>query len=239
VTLFAQKKFDQAHPLIEQAIGILEKNHQPEDLTAPLTFLNDLAGESRARKEYGEAELLYKRAQDIAEKHFGPDDSHVADALTARADNFYDQKNYADAEPLYKKALDITEKNKGSENPEVVESIKSLVVTLFEEKKFDQARPLTERAIAILEKSNQSEELAHGLTFLGQICEGLRKYDDAERAYKRALDTLGHDSTAALDTLENYSRMLRDSKREPAKAKALEARIRKIQPTTQPLEEDR
>jgi tetratricopeptide (TPR) repeat protein len=244
LTLFAQKKFDQANPLTERAIAILEKSNQPEDLAAGLTFVNHVAYELLKRKKYDEAEPLYKRAQDITEKHFGPDDPHLAEVLNARADNFSGGKKYDEAEPLYKRALDITEKNKGSENPDVVESIKSLVVTLFEEKKFDEARPLTERAIAILEKSNQPEDLAHGLTFLGKTCEELARrtppsssaraslFADAERAYKRALHTVKSDSTAALDTLQNYSRMLRDLKREK-EAQALEAHIRKIQAATE------
>jgi tetratricopeptide (TPR) repeat protein len=108
---------------------------------------------------------------------------------------------------------------------------------LFEEKKFDQARLLTEQAIAILEKNSEPENLAAPLNFLGETCEKLGSYADAERAYKRALDTLGRDNKAALDTLQNYSRMLHDLKREQ-EAKALEAHISKIQAATQ-LEEKR
>ncbi len=235
LTLFAQTKFDQARPLIEQAIEILGKNDQPE---AALTFLNDLAGELRDQKKYAEAEPLYKRAQDIAEKHFGPDDPHVVKAVNAQADNFYNEEKYAQAEPLYKRVLDITEKNKGSKDGDVEGAIRDLAVTLFELKKFDQARLLTERAIAILTKNNKPEDLAAPLTFLGRTCEGLRKYDDAERAYKRALDMVGIDNSAARDTLENYSRMLHDLKREN-EAQALEAHIHKVQPTTGAVEERR
>ncbi len=227
LTLFAQKKFSEARLLTERAIAILEKDNQPKDLAAPLTFLNNLAGKLRDQKNYDEAELLYKRAQDIAEKHFGPDDPHVAAALTAQADNFYDEEKYAEAEPLYVRALAITEKKQGRKDPAIVDSIRPLASTLFARKKFKQARLLTERAITILQKNNQPEGLAAPLTFLGQTCEQLGSYADAERAYKRALDTLGLDNRAALDTLENYSRMLRDLKREP-EAEALEARIRKI-----------
>ncbi len=231
LTLFAQKKVSQARLLTERAIAILKKNNQPEDLAAPLTFLNNLAGKLRGQKKYGEAEPVYKHAQDIAEKHFGPDDPHVAAALSTQADNFYNQEKYAEAEPLYVRALAITEKKQGSKNPDVVALIRPLAMTLFAQKKFNQARLLAERAIAILKKNNEPEDLAAPLTFLARTCEGLRRYADAERAYKRVLDTLGPDNSAALDTLENYSRMLRDLKRE-AEAETLEARIRKIRATT-------
>jgi tetratricopeptide (TPR) repeat protein len=238
VTLFAQRKFDQARPLVEQAIAILEKSGQPEGLAAPLAFLNKLANKLRDQEKYDEAEPLYKRAQDIAEKHFGPDDPHLAEALSARADNFSAAKKYDEAEPLYKRALDITEKNKGSEDGDVVNAIRDLAVTLFEEKKFDRARLLTEQAIAILEKNNEPKGLAAALTFLGRTCEGLHSYADAERAYKRALDALGRDNGAALNTLENYSRMLHDLKREK-EARALEAHIHKIRAATKAVEERR
>jgi tetratricopeptide (TPR) repeat protein len=225
-----------AQRFYKQALDMREKLHGPADpeLIIPLT---NLAGNLRDQKKYDEAEPLYKRAQDIAEKHFGPDDPQVVAALAAQAGDFYDEEKYAEAEPLYVRALAITEKKKGGEDPDIVASIRPLAVTLFAQKKFDQARLLTERAIAILEKNNEPMDLAAPLNFLGQICERLHSYADAERAYKRALDTLGPDNKAALDTLENYSRMLHDLKRQP-EAKALEAHISKIRAATQ-LEEKR
>src|SRR5204862_514936 len=159
-----------AAPLTEQAIVILGKNNQPE---AALTFLNDLADKLRDREKYAEAKPLYKRAQEIAEKYFGPDDPHVAEALTVQAVNFYDEEKYVEAEPLYTRVLAITEKKQGNEASDVVDkAIRPLAVRLFELKKFDRARLLTERAIRILEKNNKPEDLTAPLTFLGQICEG-------------------------------------------------------------------
>ena len=217
-----------------RAIEIWDASSAPASIKVAVDLselLTKLAGELRGREKYAEAEPLYKRAQEIAEKYFAPDDPHLAEALTAQAKNFYDGGKYDEAEPLYKRALDIIEKNKGSEDGDVVNAIRPLALTLFAQKKFDQARLLTERAIAILEKNKKPDYLAAPLTFLGLTCENLGRYADAERAYKRALDTLGRDNSGALDTLENYSRMLRYLEREP-EAEALEARIRRIRTTT-------
>jgi hypothetical protein len=210
-----------------QALKIREERKGPAhpDLIIPLT---NLAGNLRNQKKYDVAEPVYKRAQDIAEKYLDPDDLKVADVLSKEADNFYDEAKYGEAEPLYRRALEIKAKNQRSENdPVVISSIERLAVTLFEQEKFSQSRPLVEQAIAILEKNNQPRDLALPLTFLGNICEKLRKYEEAENAYKRALDAVGIDNSAALRTLENYSRMLRDLKREP-EAQAYEAHIAKI-----------
>src|SRR5262249_39487693 len=131
VTLFEKRRSEWRDSLVEHAIEILEKSNQPEDLTAPLTFLNDLAGELRDQGNDDEAGLLYKRAEGIAEKHFGPDDSRLAEALTGQAGNFYARKKYAQAEPLYNRVLSIKEKKQGSKNADVVETIRPLAVTLF------------------------------------------------------------------------------------------------------------
>ena len=215
-----------AQRFYERALDMREKLHGPADpeLITPLT---NLAGNLRNQKKYREADPLYKRALDIAEKHFDRDAPKVAAVLSAQAGNFYDEEKYTEAEPLYMRVLTIQDKN---DDPDVVDTIRPLALTLFAQKKFSQARVVTERGIAILEKNNQPEHLASALTLLGLTCEWLAGYADAERAYKRALDTLGRDNRAALDTLENYSRMLRDLKRGP-EAETLEARIRKIRAT--------
>ena len=229
-----QGRQQDAQRFYEQALDMREKLHGPADAELIIPLKN-LAGNLRDQKKYDEAETLYKCAQEMAEKHFGPDDPQLAAVLRTLADTLYNEDKYAEAEPLYVRALAITEKKKGGEDPDIVASIRPLARTLFEEKKFDQARLLTEQAIAILEKNGEPENLAAPLNFLGETCEKLGSYADAERAYKRALDTLGRDNKAALDTLENYSRMLHDLKREP-EAKALEADISKIQAATQPEE---
>ena len=231
-------RYSDAQKCYTRALKMREERKGPShpDLITPLT---NLASNLRDQKKYGEAEPVYKRAQDIAEKNFDPDDLQVATVLSKEADNFSDEEKYAEAEPLYMRALDIKDKNQRSENdPAVISSIERLAVTLFEQDKFSQARLLADRAITILEKNNQREDLARPLTFLGRTCEKLSKYDDAERAYLRALGPPEPDDSDALYTLENYSRMLRDLKRKP-EAEALEARIRKIRPAAEAVQEKR
>jgi tetratricopeptide (TPR) repeat protein len=78
--------------LIEDRLG----PEHPDTATA----LNSLAEFYRERGRYEEAEPLYQRALDIAEKVLGPDHPDTGTSLNNLAELYYAQGRYEEAERL-------------------------------------------------------------------------------------------------------------------------------------------
>ena len=106
----ARAEYEQAHyPAAESALRKVIAVH-PDD---PVV-LNNLGEVLNAEAQYGEAELLLKRALSINEKTLGPDHPDVAANLSGLAELYYHQGKYSEAEPLFKRALAINEKALGA-----------------------------------------------------------------------------------------------------------------------------
>ena len=73
------------------------------------TSLNNLAGLYHTQGNYGQSELLYKRALATREKGLGPDHPDVVTTLNNLALLYRAQGHYGQAEALYKRAQAIWE----------------------------------------------------------------------------------------------------------------------------------
>ena len=108
--------------------------------------------ESQGR--YAEAEPLYQRALDIAEKALGPDHPDVGTSLNNLAELYRDQGRYAEAEPLYKRASAISREGAGTRPPRrrhVAEQPGRCCID--SQGRYAEAEPLYQRALAIREKA--------------------------------------------------------------------------------------
>ena len=63
---------------------------------------------------YAEAEPLFRRSLEIAEKQLGRDHPHVATSLNNLASLYDHMGRYAEAEPLFRRGLEIGEKQLGA-----------------------------------------------------------------------------------------------------------------------------
>jgi len=125
-------RYDDAVPLAERALAILEKALGAEHPNVA-TALNSLATLYANKGDYERAEPLYQRALTILEKALGAEHPDVATALNNLAALYAYKGDYARAEPLYQRALAITEKALGAEHPDVATSLSNLA-TLYEAK---------------------------------------------------------------------------------------------------------
>ena len=99
--------------------------------------------------QYARAEVVAKKALDVAVKNVGKNHPDVATSLNNLAELYKAQGQYAQAEPLYKHSLAIYEKAKGSNHPDVALSLKNMADIYRKTGREKQADALESRAAAI------------------------------------------------------------------------------------------
>jgi tetratricopeptide (TPR) repeat protein len=114
--LKARGQFQEAEPLLQEALAIGEKKHGVDHPNTSY-LLNNLAIVCSDQGKYEEAEQLYQRDLAICEKVLGPEHLSTATTLNNLASLYSEQGKYEEAEPLYQSALAIYEKVLGPEHP--------------------------------------------------------------------------------------------------------------------------
>jgi len=111
-----QGRLQEAVPLYERAIAVVEKSFGPEhpDLAATL---NDLAAAHTFQRKVQEAMPLYERSIAISEKCFGPENSDLASTLNNFAALLCAQGKDQEALPIAQRATAIFMRTFGPEHP--------------------------------------------------------------------------------------------------------------------------
>ncbi len=186
--LQARGEYNEARPLFERCVTLIEEAFGPEDQNLA-TNLNNLALLLQVMGSYGEAKPLYERALAIWEKQRGPQDLDVATAMNNLGIIHLLLGSYAEAKSFYERSLAIREEKLGPEDPLVANSLGNLAGLLQTEGDFMAAKPLFERSLAIREKQLGPEHplVANGLSNLGALFLALGAYADGKAAMERAL----------------------------------------------------
>ncbi|QFY43591.1 tetratricopeptide repeat protein [Candidatus Methylospira mobilis] len=199
----AQGQYDQAEPLFQRTLSLLNETQGPEHPNIAIT-LNNMAMLHESKGQHDAAEPLYQRALAIQEKSLGPDHASVAGTLDHLARLHEAQGHHEAAEPLYRRALGIKKKVLGPDHPSVATSLNQLARIYDAQDQYRSAEPLYRRALAIYEKTLGAEDphVATNLIFLARLHHAQGEYTLAEPLYHRALGiwekTLGpnHPNTA-------------------------------------------
>ncbi len=140
-SLYRQKKYTEAEPLLKRSLPIIEKVLGPEhaDVATSLNVLADLYG---SQGEYGVAEPLYRRSLAIREKALGPEHPDVATNLNNPSFLYDAQGKYGEAEGLDKRSLAIREKVLGPEHQDVARSLSHLANLYHAQGKYAEVEPL-------------------------------------------------------------------------------------------------
>jgi serine/threonine-protein kinase len=102
--LVYQKKFDEAVPLLERALGIQERVHGPAHPRVA-SALNDLGSVALQQKRLDEAEGRFRRMLDIYRAVYGEGHYLPAVALSNLASVLTEKADYTNAERLYGEAI--------------------------------------------------------------------------------------------------------------------------------------
>ncbi len=182
-------RYDEALPLAERAVAILEKAYGPEN---PYTVFSQyhLAVVFAEKRDYPNAELLYQRVIRVMDKVRGSDSLDLILPLRSFAAMYKAKGDYVNAEPLLKRLLAIYEKARGSDHPDVALSLNNLAELYAHNGDYLRAEPLHLRALEIWKKAGGPDhpDVATSLSNLGSLYRAKGDYVLAEPLLKRALE---------------------------------------------------
>jgi tetratricopeptide (TPR) repeat protein len=219
-------------PLAGHAHSVATEADHREIVDPTTRLMNQLGVFYKSRAEWSQAEPLYRRALDIAEKSAGGEHPDVVSYLTNLAALLYGTNRIAQAEPLMRHALAIDEKNYGPDHPVVATDLNNLAQLLQGTNRLAEAEPLMRRALAIDKKRYGPDHpnVAICLNNLAILLHHTNRQVEAEPLYRRALaidqKSYGPDHPNVAIRLNNLAQLLQDTNRldeaEPLMRRALD-----------------
>ena len=166
-------------------LGQLKLTNSPEMAAS----LDHLAGIYYSQGRYSDAELLYLRALEVIEQHFGVDHPSVAASANNLAELYRLQARYSEAENLYLKALAIWEKI-DVDNPSFAATLSNLGLLYTSQERYKESQDAFLKSLKIMEMQGDSVNFSamgclHNLGLLYKL-EG--DYSTSEKFLLRALD---------------------------------------------------
>jgi hypothetical protein len=146
--LEATNRLEEAEPLMQRALTIVEKSYGPEHPSVAIS-LNNLGGLLQAANRPQDAEPVMRRALEVAEKALVPDHPMIA-VIQANLGGLYkSQGRRGEARPLLEKALAIKEKAYGPDDARLATDLTQLGDLYRLDGQCTRADPLFLRARAI------------------------------------------------------------------------------------------
>jgi serine/threonine-protein kinase len=203
--------YDQARPLLEEAVAVRRSLHGPRNLDVAESTAN-LASLLYDQGEYQRAEELARGAMAVRRELRGAEDTLVAASMTDLAAILNARGRHEEAESLYRAGLQVDRKL-GARRA-VATDLSSLSVALWRRGEYSEALPLAEEALALRRELHGDEHtlVAVDLFNLATILMALGEYERAETllreclAMRRKLLGDGHPHVAL--TLSNLGDLL-------------------------------
>jgi len=115
--------------------------------------LIDEAQRMYSQGRYDRAEVVAKKALEVAENNAGPNQSNVAVSLNNLGTVLKAKKQYVQAELLFKRALEINKKAYGPDSLYITADLTNLAFLYKDQGQYAQAEPLYKRVLEIEEKA--------------------------------------------------------------------------------------
>ena len=149
--------YDQARPLLAEALGLRERlrGRDDADVAATLVRLGTLAHLSGK----GDAAALFRRALAIREARLGRDRPEVADVLNKLGAALAARGHFDEAEATLRRALALGERLWGKDEPRVAKVLHNLSGIAYYRGRTEDAERLLQRALAIREKALGEDDL--------------------------------------------------------------------------------
>jgi len=187
LSYFTLSLYDQAQPLLEEALRIREEVASGE---APevAQSLHQLAALYHAKAEAGKADSLYRRALEMRRRILAPTDARIAETLIRYSELPTDQGRYGEAERLLMEALDILEK--GNADPIQTSAVTNRLGTLqwiqgdLETAEQSLRQTLSERQLSL---PPDHPLVSESLNNLAILLEDLGRAEEALVLYREAL----------------------------------------------------
>lgn len=208
VTTDLQGKNEAASQLYER-IFVGQANHVPVS-----GFLTNLASAYQQLGRTVEADRMFRRALDIRARATGATDLDLLPLLQIYSEFAATCADHATESALLLRALSITEVARGGEDQLTTGIMMKCAIALMRAENFDKAVPLFEKALSIREPvlGSKSLQFARELRCLAGTYAMLERYEQAERAFARALEILEGaeeaDNAEVIDVGTNCAAML-------------------------------
>jgi tetratricopeptide (TPR) repeat protein len=144
----SQGAYDEAEPLLERALEILEAAHGPGDVRTAGALIG-LARLYDDQGRYAEAEPLLQRALALHESAYGSAHPSVVHDLARLSTLHLAQESYAHAQPHTARAFALDDSSPGSGKPRMAAALDQLAHTLRAQGRREQAEALYEWAIDV------------------------------------------------------------------------------------------
>jgi tetratricopeptide (TPR) repeat protein len=177
--------FDEARPLLAEALAIRERLRGPDhpEVAETLVHLGALARLSGQ----GDAVPLFRRALAIREASLGPESPEVAEVLNDLGAAFAAQGRFDEAEATLRRTLALQERLWGGRDPRVAKTLHNLAGIAYYRHRPADAEQLLQRALAIREAALAPDDpdLAGSLEALALLRQDQGRLAEAEQLLER------------------------------------------------------
>ncbi|HEX3552187.1 MAG TPA: tetratricopeptide repeat protein [Thermoanaerobaculia bacterium] len=146
--------FDEARPLLQEALAIRRRSGRPLEIAETLVRLGALAHLSGK----GEAVPLFQQALAIREARLGPESPLVADVLNKLGAALAARGRFDEAEATLRRALALDERLWGERDPRLAKVLHNLSGIALHSGRTEKAERLLERALAIREATLREDD---------------------------------------------------------------------------------
>jgi eukaryotic-like serine/threonine-protein kinase len=147
--------FNEARPLLDQALAIRERAGEPLEVAATLVRLGTLACLSGK----GDSEALFRRALAIRESRLGPESPEVAEVLNDLGTSLAAHGRFDEAETALQRTLVLQQRLWGGRDPRVAKTLHNLSGIALYRGRIPEADRLLQRALAIREAILPADDL--------------------------------------------------------------------------------
>ena len=200
--------YEQAEPLLEEALAIREKALGPNH-SGVAQSLNNLGHLYERQGRYDEAEPVIQRSVSIREETLGPNHPDVAQSLNNLGGIYERQGRYDEAEHVIQRSVAIREEALGLNHPDVAQSLDSLGHLYHLQGRYEEGVSAIQRSLTINENAMGPDhpDVAQSLNVLAILYGRQGRYDEAQLLLLRSLaireKALGSDHPAVAQSLMN------------------------------------
>ena len=175
--------FDEARPLLDEALAIHEHGGEPLEVAATLVRLGTLAHLSGK----GDAVPLFRRALALRESSLGPESAEVAEVLNDLGTSLAAKREFDEAETTLRRTLALQERLWGGRDPRVAKTLHNLSGIAYYRGRPAEAERFLQRALAIREAvlAPDDPELAGSLEALAILRRSQGRPAEAVRLLER------------------------------------------------------
>jgi tetratricopeptide (TPR) repeat protein len=181
--------FNEAEPMMRQAVDIRREIAAPKDLASSLLKLGRI---QHKKGDVRDAESLYREALQIRRSLDDEDDETIANALSYLGSLLQQRNELAEAESLQREALAIPRSMVGDEHMIMIESHHNLGTVLMAQGNLDGARSHFEEALRVSTKlvPGGDQGVAFLYNGLGGVYERMGDLERSGENFRSGLDVL-------------------------------------------------